>query len=113
MARHSQALEQGIGEDLGQFGLGRRAAGLAEVAQVDVVGFGQTQQQLGRDGALVALDMVQIGGRDAEIRRHRGLGQVKLAPQPLEAAAQEQFAISGGGHGAIMSRYDHSASVMI
>jgi len=106
VARHRQTLEQGVGEGLGQFGLGRRAAGLAEVSQVHVIGFGQTQQQLGRDGALIALDVVQIGGRDAQVRRHRRLRQVEIAPQPFEAAAEEEFAISGGVHDAMMSRYD-------
>ena len=110
---HGQALEQGIGEDLGQFRLRRWAARLAEIAQVHVIGFGQTQQQLGRDGALVAFDVVQIGGRDAQVRRHRRLRQVKIAPQPLEAAAQEQLAIGGGVHGAIMSHHDFMASVMM
>ena len=113
VAGHGQAVEQGVGEDLGQFGLRRRAAGLAEVPQVDVIGFGQTQQKLSRDGALVALDMVQIRGRDAQVRRHRRLRQVKVAPQPLEAAAQKQLAIGGGVHGAIMSHHDFKASVMM
>ena len=99
MARHHQALEDRVGKGLGQFGLGSGAGGLAQGAQVHVIGIGQPQQQLGRDGALVTLDMVQIGGGDAEITRHGRLGQGEIAPQPLEAAAQEQLAISGGVHG--------------
>ena len=99
VARHREALEDRIGEGLGQFGLGSGAGGLAQGAQVYVIGIGQPQQQLGRDGALVALDMVQIGGRNAEIARHGRLGQGEIAPQPLEAAAEEQLAISGGVHG--------------
>ncbi|MNN67740.1 hypothetical protein D3C81_1833950 [compost metagenome] len=106
MARHGQTLKQGVGEGLGQFGLGGGAAGLAEVAQVHIVGFGQTQQQLGRNRALIALDMVQIRGRDAQIARHRRLRQAEVAPQPFQAAAEEEFAISGGVHDAMMSRYD-------
>ncbi|MNV48973.1 hypothetical protein D3C71_1409050 [compost metagenome] len=43
VARHGQTLKQGVGEGLGQFGLGGRTAGLAEVAQVHVIGLGQTQ----------------------------------------------------------------------
>ena len=99
MARHREALEDRIGEGLGQFGLGSGAGGLAQGAQVYVIGIGQPQQQLGRDGALVALDMVQIGGRNAEIARHGRLGQGEIAPQPLETAAEEQLAVSGSVHG--------------
>src|SRR5690606_15149462 len=59
VARHGKALEQRIGEGLRQAGLGGRAAGGAEGAQVDVVGLGQTQQQLGRHRPLVALYVVE------------------------------------------------------
>jgi hypothetical protein len=99
VTRHGQALEDRIGEGLGQFGLGSRAGGLAKGAQVDIIGVGQPQQQLGRDGALVALDVVQIGGGDAEVTRHGRLGQGEVAPQPLEAAAEEQLAVGGSVHG--------------
>ena len=112
VARHGQALEHRIGEGLGQGRLGGRAAGGAEAAQVDVVGLGQPQQQLGRDGALVALDVVQIAGRTAEVGGHRRLGQAQIAPQPLEAAAQEQLAV-GGLHWRRVSQNDLTSSVMM
>ena len=103
VARDGDALEQGVGEDLGQ---GRLAAGpglAAEGPQVHVIGLGQPQQELRRDGPLVALDMVQIAGRDPQIRGHGGLGQGELAPQPLEASAQKQFAVGVVAHSVMMS----------
>ena len=103
VTRHRQALEQGVGEGLGQFRFGRGTTGLAKGAQVDVVGIGQTQQQLGRDRSLVALYVVEIAWRNAEIGGHGGLGQRQIAAQPLEAASQEQLAVGGRFHDRTMS----------
>ena len=112
VAGHGQALEQGIGEGLGQFRFGRGAAGLAEGAQIDVIGVGQTQQQLGRNGPLVALYVIKIAGRNAKVRRHGRLGQRQIAAKPLEAASQEQLAVGGRFHDRTMSQNDLTASVI-
>ena len=74
-----------------------KAAGLMLLIHLAFAGLGWWIA--GRDGALVALDMVQIGGRNAEIARHGRLGQGEIAPQPLETAAEEQLAVSGSVHG--------------
>ena len=113
MARHRQALKQGVGEGLGQFRLGRGPAGLAEGAQIDIVGVGQTQQKLRRDWPLVALYVVEIARGNAEVRGHGGLGQRQVAAQPLEAASQEQLAVGGRFHDRKMSQNDLTANVML
>ena len=49
----------------------RRIAG--QGARVEVERLDQPHQQRGRDGPLIALDQVQIAGRDVQHVRHRGL----------------------------------------
>jgi hypothetical protein len=98
VARHGQTLKQRVREGFRELGLRGRAGGLAQGAQVNVVGVCQTQQQLGRHGTLIALDMVEIGGRDPEVAGHGGLGQGQIPPEPLEAPSEKQLAICTGVH---------------
>ena len=65
--------EQRIGEDLVQFGEEAVLVGGGEIAQIEVIGFRQPQQDLRRHRALVALDQVDVGGRDAEALGDLGL----------------------------------------
>ena len=95
---HLKTLEQGVGENLGQFGFAGWAV-LTELAQIDVVGLGQAKQKLGRNRPLVALDVIQIAGRDPQIGRHGGLGQVSVAPHPLQPGSQKQLSVRDGIHG--------------
>ena len=113
VARHRQAAEDRIGQDLGQFSLAGRTGLLGQGAQVDVIGVGQTQQELGRNRPLVALYVVEITGGNAKIGGHGRLGQVHLAAQPLEAAAEEKLAISGRVHSDSMSRCDSISTVTL
>jgi len=105
VTRRRQALEDRVAEDLAQLG-GVGLSPLIQMAQIDVVGLGQTQQQLGRDGALVAFDVIEIAGRNRQIGGHGRLGEAQVPPQPLEAGAQEQLAVGGGIHGRKLSQQD-------
>ena len=103
MARDGEAAEHRVGENFRQFRLAGGAGLLGQGAQIDVIGVGQTQQQLGRNRALVALNVIEIAGGNPEIGGHRRLGQGHVATQPLEAAAEEQLAVRGPGHRDTMS----------
>lgn len=79
VARNLQALEQGIREQLRHLRLARDT-GLSKLAQVDVVGVGQAQEQLGGDRSLISFNVIEVTGGDAEIARHGGLRQPALSP---------------------------------
>ena len=66
LLRQVDLAEQRIGKDLVQLGEEPILVGGRKVAQVEVVGLGQPQQQLRGDRALVALDQVDIARRHAE-----------------------------------------------
>ena len=85
--------KQRIGEDLLQ--RGERAAALAlQLVQVDLVDRRQLEKQLDRQRALVALDQVQIGRRDAESLGHRRLGQAKPVADAADARTREDLLFS-------------------
>ena len=100
-----QAREQRVGQNLAQPCLVRRPA-LVQAAQIDVIGLSQSQQQLGRNGPLIAFYVVEIAGRNAQVGRHGRLSQSQVAPQPLQPGAEEKLAIGGDFHGRRMSHYD-------
>ncbi len=111
VARDGQVAEHRIGKDLGQIaGVGGVGVG-REAADVDVESLRQAQQELGGERPLVALEMVQVAGRDAEILGHARLGEAKLAAQPLEPHPEEQFAILVVRHHRRMSQLDHCDKV--
>ena len=92
VARHRQVAKQRIGEHLGEIArVGRLLVG-REAADIDVVRLGQAQQHLGRDRALIALQIVQIAWADAEILRHAGLGEALVTAQPPQPRPQKQLA---------------------
>ncbi len=72
--------------------------GSGEVAQVEVVGLGQPQQDLRGHRALVTLDQVDVARRDRQPLGDLGLRQPQLLPDPPEAWADEQFLPGFGGH---------------
>ena len=65
--------EQRIGKNFVQLGEKPVLVGGREIAQIEVIGFRQPQQDLRRHRALVALDQVDVGGRNAEAGRDLGL----------------------------------------
>ncbi len=72
------------------------ALALHEVARIYAIDVGQTDQDLDRDRALIALHQVQIAWRDIEFGGHPRLGKLALPAQPLEPGAGEDFSRSGG-----------------
>ncbi len=103
MAGNGQIAEDLVGEHLGEIaGAGRLAVG-REGADVDVEGLGQAQQELGGERPLVALEVIEVAGRDAEILGHPGLGEAQLPPQPLQPHAEEELALLGLHHGGQVS----------
>ena len=70
VARNTDVAHQPVGEDLVQVARRRLVGAGDEVAHVDVVGIGEAQQHLRGERPLVALEMVEIGGRDAQLLRH-------------------------------------------
>ena len=103
--------EQRIGEDLVQFGEEAVLVGGGEVAQIEVVGLRQPQQDLRRHRPLVALDQVDVGRRNAEPLGDLGLRQPQLLANPPESGADEQLLSGIGRHGSLSSPRRHSGSV--
>src|SRR5687767_10817309 len=67
--------------------LGRKAL------DVDLEHLGEAQQYAGRHGTLIALQVIEIGSRNAELRRHHALLQAAVAAQPLQSCAEEKLAV--------------------
>ena len=96
--RQIELAEQGVGENLVEFGEKAILVGGREVAQVEIVGFRQPQQNLRRDRALIALDQIDVARGDAEALRDLGLRQAELLPDAAEARADEQLLARIGCH---------------
>src|SRR5882672_3291867 len=83
--------EQRVREDLVQFGEKTVLVSGREVAQVEVIGFRQPQQQLCGHRALVALYQVDIARRNLEALGHLGLRQAELLADPAEPGTDKQL----------------------
>ena len=101
LLRQIDLAEQRIGEDLVQLGEEAVLVCGGEVAQIEVVGLGQPQQDLRRHRALVALDQVDIARRNAEPLGDLGLRQPQLLADPPEAGPYEQLFSGFAGHGRV------------
>ncbi len=93
--------EQRIGKDLVQFGEEPVLVGGGEIAQIEVIGLRQPQQDLRRHRALVALDQVDIAGRNAETLGDLGLRQAQLLADAPEPGADKQLLSGIGSHGSL------------
>ena len=103
LLRQVDLAEQRIGENLVQFGEEAVLVGGREIAQVEVIGFRQAQQQLRRHRALIALDQVDVAWRDLQPLGHLGLRQPQLLPDAPEAGPDEQlFCGCSVGHGSLL-----------
>src|SRR5262249_17250999 len=69
-----------------------------EIPQVEVIGFGQPQQDLRGHRALVPFNQVDVTGRNAEPFRNLGLGEAKLLPDAAKARADEKLSPGIGRH---------------
>ena len=71
--------EQRIGEDFVQFGKEAVLVGGGEIAQVEIIGLREPEQDLRRHRALVALDQVDIARGNAEALRRSGSATARAA----------------------------------
>ncbi len=74
VARDADVAHQPVGEDFVQVARRRLVGPGDEIAHVDVVGVGEAEQHLRGQRALVALEMVEIAGRHAQLLRHAESG---------------------------------------
>ena len=93
--------EQRIGEDLVQFGEEAVLVGGGEIAQIEVIGLRQPEQQLRRHRALVALYQVDIARRNLQALGHLGLRQAQLLADPAEPGPTNSFFSGIAGHGSL------------
>ena len=99
LLRQVDLAEQRIGEDLVELGEEAVLVGGGKVAQIEVVGFGQPQQELRRHWTLVALDQVDVARRNLQALGHLGLRQAELLANAPEARTDEEFLSGVSGHG--------------
>src|SRR5450631_1817345 len=93
--------EQRVGENLVQFGEKPVLVGGGEIAQIEVIGLRQPQQDLRRHRALVALYQVDIARRNAESLGDLGLRQAQLLADPPKPWADKQLLSGITGHGSL------------
>src|SRR6478672_11547654 len=98
LLRQVDLAEQRIGEDLVQLGEEAVLVGGGELAQIEVVGFREAEQDLRRHRALVALYQVDIARRNPEAFRDLGLRQAQLLADAAESRADKQlFTVTSHG----------------
>src|SRR3981189_754061 len=93
--------EQRIGKYLVQLGEKPVLVGGGEIAQIEIIGLRQPQQDLRRHGALVALYQVDIARRNSEALGDLGLRQAQLLPDPPKPRADKQLLARVTGHGSL------------
>src|SRR5229473_6124193 len=93
--------EQRIGKNLVQFGEETVLVSGGEIAQIEVIGLRQPQQDLRRHRALVALDQVDIARGNAEPLGDLGLRQAQLLADPPKPRADKQLLSGITGHGSL------------
>ena len=92
VARDSKVAEHRVGKDFGEIvRTGARRACSRKRANVDLIGFGEAQQERAGDGALIALEVVQIGWADREAGCHVGLRQPTVAAETAQAGSKEKL----------------------
>src|SRR6185436_15698177 len=97
--------EQRIGEYLVQFGEEAVFVGGREIAQIEVIGLRQPEQQLRRHRPLVALYQVDIARRNLEALGHLGLRQAELLADPAESGPDKQFLSGVARHGSLADAF--------
>ena len=102
--------EQRIGKNFVQLGEKPVLVGGREIAQIEVIGFRQPQQDLRRHRALVALDQVDIARRNAKPLGDLGLRQSQLLADAPEARANKQLLRGTLGHGSLTDHCSYSGA---
>lgn len=105
LLRQLDLAEQRIGEDLVELGEEAVLVGGGEVAQIEVIGLGEPQQDLRRHRALVALDQIDVAGRNAEPFGDLGLRQPQLLADASKARPDEQLFSRLGSHGSLVDLF--------
>ena len=104
--------EHRVGENLGELvGAGRIAAFRRERLHVDVEGFGKPKEDAGGHRPLVPLEMVEVGGRDADLVGHGRLVEAPVAPKPSQPCPQEQLPLCN--HGQIVNEFTKYTSLVL
>ena len=105
LLRQVDLAEQRIGEDLVQLGKETVLVGGGEIAQIEVIGLRQPEQDLRRHRALVPLYQVDIARGNAQALGDLGLRQAELLADPPETGADEQLLSGVGGHGRFLASF--------
>ena len=79
-----------------ELGRERVAVVAGQLAQIEVIGRGELEQERGGERPLVALDQIEIADRHAEVGCHAGLRHALGQAQAAQACTGEQLAV--GGH---------------
>src|SRR5437764_1969576 len=85
LLRQVDLAEQRIGEDLVQLGKEAVLVGSGEIAQIEVIGLRQPEQDLRRHRPLIALYQIDIARRYAEPLGNLGLRQAELLADSPES----------------------------
>ena len=101
LLRQVDLAEQRIGEDFVQLGKEAILVGGGEIAQIEVIGLRQPEQDLRRHRALIALYQVDIAGRNAEPLGDLGLRQAELLADSPESRPDEQLLSRISSHGRV------------
>src|SRR5260221_5629023 len=83
--------EQRVGEDLVQFGEKAVLVGGRKVAQIEVIGLREPEQDLRRHRTLVALYQVDIARRNLQALGHLGLRQDELLADAAKPRTDKQL----------------------
>ena len=99
LLRQVDLAEQRIGKNLVQFGKEPILVGGGEIAQIEVIGLRQPEQDLRRHRSLVPLYQVDIARRNAQSLSDLGLRQAELLTDAAKARADKQLLSSLCSHG--------------
>src|ERR1700716_2543236 len=97
--------EQRIGKNLVQFRKEAVLVGGGEIAQIEVIGLRQAEQDLRRHRALVPLYQVDIARGNPQSLGDLGLRQAELLADAAESRTDKQFLSSVGGHGSLVDPF--------
>src|SRR5258708_11121597 len=101
LLRQVDLSEQWIGKDLVQLGEKPVLVGGGEIAQIEIIGLRQPEQDLRCHRPLVALDQVDIARGNPKPLGDLGLRQAQLLADTPESGADKQLLSGVCGHGSL------------